>query len=138
MRGERLLQRYEEKKEEVRKVVEQDGVALAYLFGSGARRDIGPLSDLDFAVYLDDTETYVKILGELNEILGDDIDLVLMNDADALLNFNVIKGECIYARSEDERVMTEARIIQRNLDEKYYRDRHLNETISRIAERGLV
>jgi predicted nucleotidyltransferase len=38
---------------ELKRIFEQRGVVLAYLFGSQATGRAGPLSDVDFAVLLD-------------------------------------------------------------------------------------
>jgi predicted nucleotidyltransferase len=51
-------------------VLEQDGrVIFAYLFGSAARDELTPLSDVDVAVYLDETgplaDARLDILGRV-------------------------------------------------------------------------
>lgn len=119
---------------------------MAYLFGSGAskRNEMGPLSDLDFAVKFEDTiakteqrELHLTLLSDLISILGDKIDLVVMNDASLLFQFNVIKtGEILFKSGEKEKVELESKITQKNLDIKYYRERHADEHISKLAKRG--
>ncbi len=61
-------------------------VGLLYLFGSQASGDTGPLSDYDFAVYIDEpnhaklTDLRFELLHELSRILQSDaIDLVVLN-----------------------------------------------------------
>lgn len=145
MKGEKLLEAYKEADEKIEKIFDRKGVLLAYVFGSVANENVGPLSDIDFAVYFKDSlskgqrrELYLDILNDLIEVLGDEIDLVTMNDASLLLNFNIIRsGEIVFKRSEDDRIHIESEIMRRNLDMEYYRERHADTKIKRIAQRGL-
>ena len=65
-----------------------DIVAL-YAFGSLARSELKPLSDLDFGILVDQTldkqkrfERHLDLIGVFNTLLGtDEVDIVLMNDA---------------------------------------------------------
>lgn len=61
-------------------------VKLAYLFGSQASGNVGPMSDHDFAVYLDGvaahemTDIHLRPICELQKALdADAIDLVVLN-----------------------------------------------------------
>jgi predicted nucleotidyltransferase len=75
-------------------------IVFAYLFGGLARGTPLPLSDVDFAVYLDD-DLYLKedkldILGNLMNILQtDEIDLVILNTAGLPMIINVLKNKRI-------------------------------------------
>ncbi|MEK9159235.1 MAG: nucleotidyltransferase domain-containing protein [Patescibacteria group bacterium] len=64
-------------------------IKLVYLFGSRGRGDEGPLSDYDFAVYLEEQkkerrgQLHLEILNELTSALKTDaVDLVILNDLD--------------------------------------------------------
>lgn len=141
-----LLAKFEKNRQKIINIFDRNGVIIAYLFGSGSSegKDLGPLSDLDFGVKFrsslteaEKQELHLKILSQLISILGDEIDLVIMNDAGILLQFSIIKkGEVLFKRSEKEKVKLESRIIQEYLDTKYYRKRHTNEKISKLAKRG--
>ena len=83
-----------------------------YLFGSYARDKIKPLSDIDIAVLLRNSQAkkdYWDIkLGLLNKamaILGtDEIDFVLLNEAPYELGYNILKeGRILFCRDEKER-----------------------------------
>lgn len=145
MKGKELLAKFKKNKEKVRDVLGREHVLVAYLFGSGTG-EVGPLSDLDFAIYLDPDltgkrmdELHLKILNDLITVLGDDVDLVLMNSSSTLFNFNVIReGEVLYKNSERDRVKLESSIIDRNADEKYYREKHARKMIRKFAEEGLA
>ncbi len=145
MEGSKLFSNYNKNQEKVRSFFQDSRVVVAYLFGSASENNIGPLSDLDFAVYLDEnlpkeesSKTYMNILNNLISILGDNLDLVQMNNTDNLMNFNIIKtGKKIYERSVNERIKLESRIMQKNLDQKYYRQRHVDNKLRKIVKEGL-
>lgn len=99
-------------------------IKLAYFFGSRANGKAGPLSDYDFAVYID--ERNKKKLFELKFILMDKIsrlfktdkvDVVILNMTESPeLKFNIIKeGRLIYEK-EPFRVLVEPRILNEYFD----------------------
>ena len=72
-------------------------------------------------------------------ILGDDLDLVIMNSASTQMQFNIIKdGEILFQRSEEEKIKIESKILRTYLDSNYYLERQADEKISRIAKWGLA
>ena len=107
----------------------QPHVIVAYLFGSVSRSGATRLSDLDLAVYLDNDlskqerfEARLRFISELSTILRtNSIDLIVMNDASIMLNFEVIKANTpIVVKDHDRRVEIEHYIMSRYLDRKYY------------------
>ncbi len=75
MEGSKLFSNYNKNQEKVRSFFQDSRVVVAYLFGSASENNIGPLSDLDFAVYLDEnlskeesSKTYMNILNNLISI----------------------------------------------------------------------
>lgn len=135
-------------RKKIESIFHREGMLLAYLFGSCSKKGgkPGPLSDLDFAVYLEKTlsktkihKLHLEILSDLVSILGDDIDLVIMNDASKLMQFNIIKdGEILLQKSEEEKIEIESEILRTYFDAKYYLERQAEDKISRIANRGLT
>jgi hypothetical protein len=80
-------------------------VLFAYLFGSLAKADPLPLSDVDIAVYLKDgenlAESKLELLGGLINILQtDEIDLVVINKAELPLVMNILKGKKVIVDKE--------------------------------------
>lgn len=66
-------------------------IAFAYLFGSSARGEEGPLSDVDVAVYLtqekDRLTIRTKLMEKIAKALGTDrVDVVVLNDAPRYLD----------------------------------------------------
>ena len=136
-----------DKEEKVRELLnKQKHVKLAYLFGSVAEGKEGKLSDVDIAVFLDESlskkerfDLQLKLISGLMSILKTDrIDLIVMNDAPLLLKYNIIKHGKILKDSIETRVKVESRILSDYLDMKYYIDRHTDLAIERIAKKGLL
>ena len=123
----------------------QEYVKLAYLFGSVVEGKEGKLSDVDIAVFLDESlskkdmfNLQLKLISELTSILKTDrVDLIVMNDAPLLLKYNIIKHGKILKDDIETKVRVESRILSDYLDMKYYIDRHTNLAIKRIARVGL-
>ncbi|MFQ6058691.1 MAG: HepT-like ribonuclease domain-containing protein [Anaerolineae bacterium] len=82
---------------QVREVLRQHNVQLAYFFGSIVWDAVGPLSDVDIAVLPDLTtyrwlETYSDIYGDLCHVFGaDNIDVVLLNEGQPPIRFAAVR-----------------------------------------------
>lgn len=130
--------------EEVRKYLQkQDQIKLAYLFGSVAREEQGKLSDVDIAVFLDESlgkkerwNLELSLIADLGDILkADRVDLVVMNDAPNSLNFEVIKANHpLLIRDENFKVDLEQYIMSRYLDRQYYDQRWAENLLKKIVE----
>ena len=75
-------------------------VIFAYLFGSLARDKVLPLSDIDIAIYLEESADFSQekmiILRNLINILGtEEIDLVLLNTAPLTLKARIVENKKI-------------------------------------------
>lgn len=99
-------------------------IKLVYLFGSMARGKAGPLSDYDFAFYLDEKDKQkrfdlrLKLLHDLSRNLKTDkIDVIILNDTKAPeLKYNIIKdGKLIYSK-EPFKVIVEPKILNEYFD----------------------
>jgi hypothetical protein len=118
-----------------------DEVVVAYLFGSVARGEDNKLSDVDIGVLLDESlskqdmfNLELQIIDDIVGLLGSDkIDLTIMNQAPLLLKFNIIKDGYLLKSDESSRIPFETRVMSRYLDEKYYRQRHMRETVKQMT-----
>ena len=114
-------------------------VTVAYLFGSAAKGCTTALSDLDVAVYLDEPDmnervgAYLPLLRDLRLTTGDDVDLVVLNDASPLLAREIIAGNPFYCTDERQRVMIETHILSVYPDE-----RDLQRAHHRLLERRVL
>ena len=75
-------------------------ITFAYLFGSLARGQSTPLSDVDIAVYLSEGEITIErkmeILGKLMELLEtDEIDFVILNTAPLTLRMKILENKTV-------------------------------------------
>jgi len=105
---------------------EEERVKFAYLFGSRARGQAGPLSDMDIAVYLDgrihQAEYRLKLMEKLAKCLkSDNLDLVVLNQAPPLLRHEIVKYGRLLKDDADRRVPFEAEAIRECLDTAYLR-----------------
>jgi uncharacterized protein len=120
-------------------------VELAYLFGSTAKDNRGPLSDIDIGVYLSSKPTKgeriekrLELTAELAGFLKtESIDLVVMNDASAVINFEIIKSNIpVFIRDEDFKLDMEQKTMSSYLDRKYHEDLLNRAFLERIEEKG--
>jgi predicted nucleotidyltransferase len=123
----------------------QDFVRVAYIFGSFAEGRQGPLSDMDFAVLLDKSlnrkemaRKKMILLNGISSIMHtDNFDIVIMNEASTLMNFNIInQGKVLKAGRE--RVPLEMHVMSDYLDRKYYEDLNASITLERISREGIL
>jgi hypothetical protein len=82
-----------------------EDVLFAYLFGGLARKKVGPLSDLDTAVYLAEKSSFgdkkLEILGHLTSILKtDEIDLAVLNRAPLAIRMKILENKRVVVDKE--------------------------------------
>lgn len=94
-------------------------VKLVYLFGSRATGKIGPLSDYDFAIHLDEKDAKRRfklrliLTGEVTRVLKtDDVDLCILNDLQSPgIRYYIVKdGKVIFER-EPYKLLIEPKIF---------------------------
>jgi len=99
-------------------------IKLVYFFGSKARKKDGPLSDYDFAFYLEEKnkgkvfDIKFKLRSEISRLLKTDkIDVVILNFIkNPEMKYNIIKeGELIFEK-EPFRVTVEPKILNEYFD----------------------
>lgn len=106
-------------------VFERHGVVLAYLYGSQARGDAGPLSDVDVAVLfgpnVPERERFNRVLhliGELGSVFHrNDVYVVDLAEAPPLLRHRVYYyGRLLYCADDAERVHFETTALRDYVD----------------------
>jgi len=124
----------------------QGDVVAAYLFGSLARGQAGPLSDVDIAVLLSpdlDEEAAVERQLELMVALDDldprEVQVTLLNHASPMLAYQVVRdGILLYERSRAQRIGFEVRAMQRYFDVQPMLEFHAQVLMRQIQEVGLA
>jgi predicted nucleotidyltransferase len=121
-------------------ILEKDKlVKFAYLFGSRARGQAGPLSDTDVAVYLDRRiklgNYRLTLMEKLAKILkSDHLDLVVLNQAPPLLRHEIIKYGRLLKDDASRRIPFEAEAIRDCLDTAYLRQGQRAALVENIRE----
>ena len=107
-------------------------IKLVYFFGSKANGKSGPLSDYDFAFYLNEWnrkkmfEIKFKLMDELSRLLEtDEVDVVILNLAESPeLKYQIVaNGKLIYEK-EPFRVLVEPKILNEYFDFRQFLLRH--------------
>jgi predicted nucleotidyltransferase len=111
--------------ERLGRALDREGVVAAMLIGSRARGTVGPLSDVDVAVWhepgLDPRARFdlqLDLVGDAARALHtDEVDVILLNYAPPLMRHRAIRdGKRLVERDHDERVRLETRAILDYLD----------------------
>ena len=135
------------KSDQAKELFEANGVLAAYLFGSVAEGRTHAHSDVDVAVvFLRSVPALRYGKGRLAIIAGlmslldlDEVDVVPLNKAPALLSFEVIRtGITLYAADEYETAEFEIQALGLYYDLARELDSYLAEMQTRIKERGLA
>lgn len=119
--------------------IDEFNISLIYIFGSFAKETNRKNSDIDIAVLLDgeiDVYTKLNILGALVDIFKrEDIDLVILNNVNEVLKFQVIKyGKVIYMESLYTKVMFESKTMSEYMDKEYFRDTQAKYSYKKFLE----
>jgi predicted nucleotidyltransferase len=107
-------------------------IVVLYTFGSLAKGDLKPMSDLDFAVLLTPRlsrkqrfDKHLKLIGIFNHVFRtDEIDLILLNDAPPRFVYRILKeGKILICKKQDEFIDFKEYVVKTYLDFKFFRDR---------------
>jgi len=121
----------------------ESDISFAYIFGSRARGNAGPLSDIDIAVFLDKSFAEARYMDKQSEVLArltklfktNKVDLIVLNEAPLLLAQRVLKyGIPILGRDDIERVRYETQVTRDYLDTKPLRNTQTGHLFRRIKE----
>lgn len=122
----------QEQKQELNKIFQENDVCLAYLFGSAAKGEPGPMSDLDFAVLFSSkvpAKKYFKaelnIAGQIGSLFKinrvDVVNLATVNNP--LLKHNaVFGGEAVFSTDQKIKFSVERKTLIEYEDTKRLRE----------------
>jgi predicted nucleotidyltransferase len=123
----------------------QSDVVAAYLFGSVARDQAGPLSDVDIAVLLEPdlameaaVERQLQLMVALDDYADREVQVTVLNHVSPLLAYQVVRdGLLLYERSRPERIAFEVRAMKVYFDVKPMLDFYSQALLRQIQEVGL-
>jgi predicted nucleotidyltransferase len=131
--------------EQLEELFARQGVILAYLFGSQATEQAGPLSDVDVAVWLGPDvpprqgwgDVQINLMDELARLFEvKRVDVVILNRATPLMAHQVVKyGRIIYEPDPLARIRFEVTAFHRYVDTKPLRKLQHKHLAHRIEER---
>jgi len=99
-----------------------EDIIVAYVFGSAAEGKEHAFSDIDIAILLKEPSINktMRVHSLLTELLGDNVDTLLLNLAPPILRYQVVKnGLRVLSKDEDARVSFEASALSEGLDEGF-------------------
>jgi predicted nucleotidyltransferase len=102
-------------------------IVAAYLFGSFAEGTSRPDSDIDIALFFDETvdkfqqlERQIDLTNRLRCTIKRKIQIVVLNRAPASLAFRAIRGILLYDKHPTQRALFEAKIASNYYNHKFY------------------
>jgi hypothetical protein len=125
----------------------QAEIVVAYLYGSQARGQANPLSDVDFAVLLGGQpdsgqclDARLKLVGDLEQLLHtNDVDVAILNQTPPALSYRVLRdGQLLYCRDRDQMISFRVRAINEYLDFKPILERHERAIIEKARKGELL
>jgi predicted nucleotidyltransferase len=123
-------------------VFRKAGILVAYLFGSRARGDAQPHSDIDIAVLVDGGLGLLdrsRLAGRVADALRvTNVDVVVLDDAPLELRGRVVQeGRAIFSADEPRRVAFEVQTRSLYFDFLPTLKQHSRRYLRRVAEDGL-
>ena len=117
---------------------ETPDVIAAWAFGSAVDGRVAPGSDVDVGVWFEARPTFEQqfdLVARLQEVLGvDEVDLVVLNDANPILRFEVISGRSLFCRDKSRRAGFASLTAREYEDEMAFWEQGLRSRFERPGE----
>ncbi len=112
--------------------------SLVYLFGSLAKGRSTPLSDIDIGILVSkDCQFFnlrIELIVKFMDVLHDEVDVVILDNAPLLLKFEIIKGLILFQRDDRTRIEFEVKVRNEYYDTQYLRLVQSKYLFERIGE----
>jgi predicted nucleotidyltransferase len=127
----------------IKKIFKKNKVVFAYIFGSAAKEGLTKLSDIDFAVFLDEAISKSKyynirllILDQLGRVVKNKpLDIAILNNSSPLLaQLVILKGKIIFCEDEDLRISFQLKSLKEFDDAFYLRKVYYRYLEERVKE----
>ncbi len=124
-----------------------EDIVAVYVFGSYAREQAGPLSDIDVAVLLRPTVAAERYLDARLQCMHDmanilqrnDVDIVILNEAPLALGYRVLRdGKLLFCGDRATLTAFKATTITRYLDFQPIIERHERAIVERARQGALL
>ncbi|MFO7835080.1 MAG: nucleotidyltransferase domain-containing protein [Candidatus Thorarchaeota archaeon] len=110
----------------IKELVQDDSVIACYLYGSYARGEETPLSDLDFAILWEEEgslearkRNLLRLSQKLSRRFNLDVDVRSLNEASLELQYRVVcEGKVVFCNDKSRRLEFEDRVVMEFLDFK--------------------
>ncbi len=131
----------------LRRLFKRHKIALAYIYGSCATGRTHARSDMDIALVSvrplsapQRLRMRLKLASDASALAGvRDADICFFEDMPLEVQYEVIRdGIVLLNTDEDRRIGLEHRTMSLYLDRRYYMQRHAQELITRVAQRGIL
>jgi len=127
----------------LKEVLEKEkNVQFALLFGSYARGDYFPFSDVDVAVYLkeykpNDLRYEAKLEQKLmSHLKTDNVDLVIPNEAPPALKYEIVtEGELLFTRNFDDFCFYYSYVLREFFDYRYHLKKFFKNAIENLRRK---
>jgi len=119
------------------------GVEVAYLFGSVARNDASPISDIDIGVLFSESlsprQKHLNALALISDLIGiyhkNNVEVVDLQQASPALRYNAInQGKVIFNIKETRRTQFEVHALNSYLSTKPLRDQYNQQLIQEVRK----
>ena len=116
---------------------EEEGVLFCYLFGSQVTKNLVPESDVDLAIYLDESKVKnfsdkrLELIAKISKVLKRETDVIVLNTVYPFLGYVILReGKLIFERNQAKRISFELKKLNEYFDFKpileMYNERLLN------------
>jgi hypothetical protein len=106
---------------------DDDQVIAVYIFGSFIKGTFNKNSDIDLGLMLRDNIKKVsafnlklKIMGELEDLLGCEVDIVIFSQANLRLQHQISKGKLLKGIDNKQRIRREQKLFDQYVDIIYF------------------
>ncbi|MCM8804996.1 MAG: nucleotidyltransferase domain-containing protein [Candidatus Omnitrophica bacterium] len=122
------------------RLIEEEEIVFAYILGSYGRNYIGPLSDFDIGIYIEENKEIFEKKIYLNFIITDilktdEVDIIILNTVSPFfLHHSLKNAKLLFSKDERKRIFFLVKNLKEYFDMVYYYERFKESLLKRIRE----